>query len=96
MRLHTWNIFIWVFIILQFVAYEVFTLARPGDQHEPFTFYVRKIVGSWTSPVWYLAAGFIVWTPGLGLFRRSLKARTTDQPTPTIEPTKYRISSRTA
>jgi hypothetical protein len=55
------NILIWAFIVIQFVAYEIFALLHVGDEHEPFTFYVRRIVGSWTSPVWYLAAGFIIW-----------------------------------
>lgn len=61
MKNHTINIVIWLVILLQFIAYETFALVNTTDNHEPFTFYVRKIVGTWTSPVWYLGAGFLVW-----------------------------------
>ena len=61
MKAHTWNIIIWVIIVLQFVAYEAFALLNSTDEHQPFTFYVRHIVGKWTSPVWFLAAGFLLW-----------------------------------
>lgn len=63
MKFHNANIIIWLVIVAQFVAYEVFTLLIIGDRHEPFTFYVRRIAGSWRSPVWYLLAGFLVWLP---------------------------------
>ena len=60
-KTHSWNIIIWAIIVVQFIAYEFFALLNSTDTHEPFTFYVRKIVGHWTSPVWFLALGFIVW-----------------------------------
>lgn len=61
MKNHNINIAIWAFIVVQFIAYEAFSLVNSTDHHEPFTFYVRHIVGRWTSPVWFLAAGFLVW-----------------------------------
>ncbi len=61
MKAHTWNIIIWAIIVVQFVAYEAFALLNSTDEHQPFTFYVRHIVGKWTSPVWFLAAGFLLW-----------------------------------
>lgn len=61
MKAHTWNIIIWAVITLQFMAYEAFALLNSTDEHQPFTFYVRHIVGKWTSPVWFLALGFLTW-----------------------------------
>lgn len=61
MKTHTWNIIIWGVIVVQFVAYEAFALLNSTDEHQPFTFYVRHIVGRWTSPVWFLALGFLAW-----------------------------------
>lgn len=61
MRLHNWFALGWVLIVLQFIAWEAWGLANNADDKQPFTYFVRKIVGTWTSPVWYLALGFLVW-----------------------------------
>ena len=61
MKFHSLNMIIWLVIVAQFIAYEVFTLLVIGDDHEPFTYYVRRIAGTWKSPLWYIVAGFLVW-----------------------------------
>lgn len=61
MKMHVWYAWGWVGIILLFIAWEVVGLLNRFDEYHPFTFYVRKVVGTWTSPVWWLAAGFILW-----------------------------------
>jgi hypothetical protein len=61
MKLHNWHSIGWVIIVLLFILWEVIGLANRADAHQPFTFFVRKIVGTWTSPLWFLALGFLLW-----------------------------------
>jgi hypothetical protein len=61
MKLHTlWSLG-WLVIVLEFIAFEVYSLADRSDETQPFTWYVRKIAGNWTNPTWFLIAGFLVW-----------------------------------
>jgi hypothetical protein len=61
MRLHNWYALGWVVIVLEFIVWEAWALTNVTDDKQPFTWYVRRIVGTWTSPVWWLALGFILW-----------------------------------
>lgn len=61
MKLHSWHTIGWVIITLLFIAWEAIGLANNADQNQPFTYFVRKIVGSYTSPMWFLGLGFLCW-----------------------------------
>jgi hypothetical protein len=61
LKLHTlWTIG-WGVIILEWLVWEIIALTDHSEETQPFTWYVRKIAGTWTSPMWYLVAGFLVW-----------------------------------
>lgn len=61
MKLHNWHTIGWVVIVVLFAAWEFIGLSNNQDERQPFTFFVRKIVGTWTSPLWFLALGFLLW-----------------------------------
>ena len=44
-----------------FILWEAIGLANHNDANQPFTFFVRRIAGSWTSPTWWLVGGFLLW-----------------------------------
>lgn len=61
MSLRNWHTIGWVIIVLLFILWEVIGLANKADANQPFTYFVRKLAGNWTSPVWYLLLGFLLW-----------------------------------
>lgn len=61
MRLHAWYTIGWVIIVLEFLVWETIGLVNKADGKQPFTWFVRKLVGTWTSPLWWLVLGFLVW-----------------------------------
>lgn len=61
MRLHNWHTIGWVAIVLLFILWETIGLANKADANQPFTFFVRKIAGTWTSPMWWLIGAFCLW-----------------------------------
>ncbi len=61
MKLHNWHTIGWVVIVLLFILWEIIGLANNADPHKPFTYFVRKVAGTWTSPMWYIVAGFLIW-----------------------------------
>lgn len=61
MKPFNWHTLGWVIIVVLFIAWEAIGLANRSDPYQPFTFFVRKILGSWTNPVWWLGLGFMLW-----------------------------------
>lgn len=61
MKAHNWHSIGWAVIVLLFVLWEIIGLANKADANQPFTYFVRKIAGTWTSPMWFLVAGFLAW-----------------------------------
>ena len=59
--MHNWHTIGWVIIVLLFIAWEAIGLANRADANQPFASFVRKIVGTWRSPMWFLALGFLIW-----------------------------------
>jgi hypothetical protein len=60
-HLHSWFAVGWIIIVLEWLTWEVIGITVHHGGIQPFTFYVRKIAGTWTSPMWFLTLGFLVW-----------------------------------
>ena len=54
--------FTWLVLFAAGFGYEVFTLSRRGDRHEPLTYHLRRLLRR----PWFLVLGacFWVWLPG--------------------------------
>lgn len=61
MKLHSIMTIAWIFVVIQFAALEAFALYNKHDDAQPFTWYVRKLVGTWTSPLWFTGLAFVLW-----------------------------------
>jgi len=56
-----WHSIGWLVIVIMFVVWEIIGLRSRKDGKRPFTYYVRKVVGDWKNPIWYLGLGFLIW-----------------------------------
>jgi hypothetical protein len=65
MRAHNWHALgwaVWAAVSLGFFAiWEWIGLANREDDKQPLTFYIRKMVGNWNNPVWWILGGIILW-----------------------------------
>lgn len=68
MRPLGWHAIGWIVIILTWIVWEIIGLYSRTDENQPFTWYVRKVAGHWTSPLWWLVLGFCLWMPVHFLF----------------------------
>ena len=65
MRAHNWHTLGWAIgfaaFLVWFVAWEYIGLANRVDDKQPLTYFVRKMVGTANSPVWWMMAAFLLW-----------------------------------
>lgn len=61
MKLHNWYTLGWGILVLLFIIWEAIGLYNRSDDLQPFTWFVRRIAGTWTSPMWYIVGGFLIW-----------------------------------
>ncbi len=65
MKAHSWHAIgwlVWAVLTIGFFAlWEAIGLANREDDKQPLTYYIRKLVGTWNNPVWWVVGAIILW-----------------------------------
>lgn len=65
MKVHNWHTLGWIVWAIASVAFfalwEYIGLRDRTDDKQPLTFFIRKIVGTWNNPVWWILLAILAW-----------------------------------
>ena len=64
-KAHNWHALGWIVwavaSLVFFAVWEYIGLVDRADDKHPLTYYIRKMVGTWNNPVWWILLALLCW-----------------------------------